>query len=272
LNLGIVVGVGDVFVRIAILLALAAGPFVVFALIIHFLEHAIQRRLSLRFGWKSVLWTGWLGTPIHELSHVAMCYLFRHRIDELVLFEPDQYSGRLGYVRHSFRRGNWFEEIGNVFIGIAPLIGGTMALAVLLWTFYPDAAVAAGDDSSATGVITATFATAGAICNNILQWSHFGTFRFWVFLYLVLCVGSHMAPSSSDYAGAGRGAILLGLLLFVILLIVVVTVGDLDRLASSVVDILSPVFALLTLAVVLCSIATLVVTLVLELVPNLLGR
>jgi hypothetical protein len=274
LSSGIVEGIGVLFARIAILLAMAVGPFVVFAVIVHFLEHAMQRRLAQRFGWKSVLWTGWLGTPIHELSHAAMCILFRHRIDELVLFEPDRQSGRLGYVRHWYRRGNWFEEIGNVFIGIAPLMGGSLALALLLWMFYPGAfhGDAAVSDSRISGVITATIATARSIVIDVLQWSHFGTVRFWVFLYLVLCVGSHMAPSASDYSGAGRGAIILGLLLIVILFVIAVTVGDLDQLAISIVEILSPVFALLTLTVVLCSVATLAVTILLDVVPKLWGR
>ena len=120
--------VTDALAMIATLLA----PFVAFALVIHWFERITQQRLAERFGWRSVMWTGWLGTPIHELSHAAMCVLFRHRVDDIALFEPDRESGRLGYVKHSFRRGNWFEEIGNLFIGIAPLIGGSIALAALL--------------------------------------------------------------------------------------------------------------------------------------------
>ena len=100
-------------------------------MVIHWFEQIIQRRLSTRFGWNSVLWTGWLGTPIHESSHLLMCPVFRHRIDEVAFFEPDRKSGRLGYVRHSFHQGNWFEEMGNLFIGIAPLMGGSLVLLIL---------------------------------------------------------------------------------------------------------------------------------------------
>ena len=121
------------------LLLVLVAPFVVFTLLIHFLERLIQMRLASRFGWKSVLWTGWLGTPIHELSHAILCKVFRHKILEMELFEPDVRSGRLGFVRHSWNTGNWFEEVGNFFIGLAPLVGGSMALGGLLWFFYPDA-------------------------------------------------------------------------------------------------------------------------------------
>jgi hypothetical protein len=54
--------------------------------------------------------------------------------------------------------------------------------------------------------------------------------------------------------------------------VIAVTVGDLDPLANSIVEILSPVFALLTLTVVLCSVATLAVTILLDVVPKLWGR
>ena len=115
------------------MLAAIGIPFVGFALFVHALERFGQRQLAQRFGWKSAMWTGWLGTPIHELSHVALCILFRHRIDEVALFEPDEKSGRLGYVRHSYRSKSWFEELGNPFIAIAPLIGGSLVLLVLVY-------------------------------------------------------------------------------------------------------------------------------------------
>ena len=44
---------------ISLSLAILA-PFLVFAIIIHWLERAIQLRLSERFGWSAVMWTGWL--------------------------------------------------------------------------------------------------------------------------------------------------------------------------------------------------------------------
>ena len=115
--------IGDMLMGLAVLVL----PIALFALVIHGLEHFMQSRLARRFGWRSVLWTAWLGTPIHEFSHVVMCWIFRHRIEEVRLFDPDVNAGRLGFVRHSFHRGNWFEEFGNVWIGTAPLLGAVAA-------------------------------------------------------------------------------------------------------------------------------------------------
>ena len=44
-------------------LVYVALPLFLVALLLHELERAVQQRLSSRFGWTSILWTGWLGTP-----------------------------------------------------------------------------------------------------------------------------------------------------------------------------------------------------------------
>jgi hypothetical protein len=237
-------------------------------MIVHQIERFVQVRLAERFGWKSVLWTAWLGTPIHELSHAFFCKVFNHRIDEMQLFEPDLRSGRLGYVKHSFRKRNWFEEIGNVFIGIAPLIGGTLALMVLLFVFYYDVAIEAAtqfrDRPEDQGVWDATLDATKNLLSRICQWTNFGTLRFWVFAYLVLCVGNHMAPSRSDYDGARRGVWMLAIVVFVGVFVLSFLTGNSESLLPGVLEILAPVFSLLMLAVILCvltAILTFVVTL-----------
>ena len=68
--------ISNALLSYATLAAMVIGPFIAFAVVIHFLERMIQKRLAERFGWSSVMWTGWLGTPIHELSHAAMCKIF----------------------------------------------------------------------------------------------------------------------------------------------------------------------------------------------------
>ncbi len=250
------------------LLAAIAIPIIVFTVIIHLLEKTVQKRLAERFGWNSVLWTGWLGTPIHELSHVVMCVLFRHRIDEVSLFEPDQRSGRLGFVKHSWRKGNWFEELGNFFIGIAPLIGGCVALFVLLWVFYPDsllppeqAMVAATQQTNVTDQVV-------NVLSEVLHPANFTTLKFWVFIYLVLCVGIHMAPSWSDYQGAGRASIMVLLGLVAILLFSSVVITDPQAWLMSATDLLSPLLAVLVITVALCTLATVIVSVIVSYFPQ----
>lgn len=269
-------GVMHVLLQTLWLLILIAAPFVIFTLLIHFLERALQLRLASRFGWKSVLWTGWLGTPIHELSHVVMCVAFRHRVEEVALFEPDLKSGRLGYVRHSWTPKNTFEEIGNFFIGLAPLAGGSIALAGLLWLFYPDAASGMissspiEDAASAEGMpyLSATFSGVSSMLMQLLSPRNVLSWKFWLFTYLVLCVGSHMAPSRSDYEGASRGVLLVVGIAIAILLLVAMLGFETDQLIWSALELLRPIFALQIIAVVICVFATLIVHLMTAAFPE----
>lgn len=198
------------------------GPLVLFALWAHWLEIRVAERLVPRFGWRACLWTGWLGTPIHELSHAALCLVFWHHIDKMALFEPDLKTGRLGYVVHSYDPRSMYQVAGNFFIGLAPLAGGVMVLYGLLWLLEPSVAQAALADKGLRQAVNAGYwgdafiaylqlllHVVGSLLtlDNLLSW------QFWVFLYLALCVGMHLAPSPDDYQGAwGGGLLLLGLL------------------------------------------------------------
>ena len=236
-------------------------PFVVAAFAIHVLEIMIQQRLSRRFGWNSVLITGWLGTPIHELSHAVMCFTFRHRIDEMALFKPDIQSGRLGYVRHSYQKGNRIQELGNLFIGVAPMVGGTLCLTLLLFLFYPEFAgkLFRGEMIAANAPWYEQFVAIGK--ETLWHFSAFenlASIRFWIFLYLVLCVASHMAPSRSDYEGAGKPAIWVGLGLAALLAAIAV-LGWADGFIAAFHQVARPVFAVFALSIGLCVVAAIVV-------------
>jgi len=240
------------------LLAILLAPFAIFAFVIHLLERLIQRRLAERFGWNSVLWTGWLGTPIHELSHALMCHVFHHKIDEIALFEPDQRSGRLGFVRHSFQSGNWYQELGNFFIGIAPLMGGSVVLTILLWLFFPDAiegAFAASEQAKLNGPAEQLMAIISTVAEVIFANKNWTTGRFWLFVYFVLCVGGHMAPSPSDYEGASRGIYLVGSLALVFTVGLAANGTDSHSMIEGMLGLLGPLLAILSITIVLCAIA-----------------
>ena len=238
------------------------APFAIYACVVHWLELTLQKRLAERFGWRSVLWTGWLGTPIHELSHVLMCVVFRHRVDQVSLFEPDPNAGRLGFVRHSWRKGNWFEELGNFFIGIAPLIGGSAVLILLFWMFYPESM------SHVPAEPTSDWILIQKLLSEVFRPENLLSLRLWIFVYLVLCVGSHMAPSWSDYQGATRGLFLLAVIFVVAIVALSLFQVDSTEWLRFAFQILSPVFSLLILAALLCGTATLIVYIIVGFWPQ----
>jgi hypothetical protein len=259
---------GGAAVETLVQLVCLLGPFVAVTMLLHWLEVVGQQRLAERFGWRAVLWTGWLGTPIHELSHAALCILFWHRIEKMALFEPDVKAGRLGYVMHAYDPRNVYQVVGNFFIGIAPLIGGTFVLLLLLVLLEYPAAQAAWSQSGigeslrqghllqAAGEL---FTLAGTVLASLFQPENLLSWQLWVFLYLALCVSSHMAPSPDDYAGAWGGGLLLlaGLyLLNVALLAVGLPQGWLLAVVSPVAG---PTLALFGISAALCGAITVMI-------------
>lgn len=219
-----------------------------------------------------------------------MCPVFRHRVDEVAFFEPDRKSGRLGYVRHSFHQGNWFEEMGNLFIGVAPLLGGSLVLLTLLFLFYPDAANAAwmatsvsetpvtmpssdqantASDlaSSPSGVWAQLWLRSQAMVTQLMSLADWGGARWWIFLYLVLCVGSHMAPSKSDYQGSLKGALISAAIFISLIALVSFLQVDTRSFAEIVVAVGAPLISILALAVALCGISTLLIVVLTGLIP-----
>lgn len=65
------------------------GFFFVFGLALYLLERWTNNCFYKTIGWKGVLWTAWIGAPVHESGHALFCLLFRHQIAEIRFFSPD---------------------------------------------------------------------------------------------------------------------------------------------------------------------------------------
>ena len=166
------------------------------------------------------------GTVIHELSHAAMCLLFRHRVTEMKLFAPDRHSGTLGYVNHRFDPSSPYQVIGNFFIGLAPIIAGSLVIyfaATVLVTpsFFPaggGTAGGAGDFSSMKAASAPVLGAAEAsmeMLKGFLEPENLKDWRFYLFIYILLSVGGNLRLSVPDMRGAWSGFALFCILLFV---------------------------------------------------------
>lgn len=84
---------------------------------------------------------GGIGVIIHELSHLLMALLFGHQIVSFrLLHVPDPNKpgdNALGYVNHAWNEHSFYQRVGNVFIGIAPVVGCTMAIIGLTQWLVP---------------------------------------------------------------------------------------------------------------------------------------
>jgi len=176
--------------------------------------------------------TGWIGTPVHELGHALFSLIFRHKISEIKLYSPNSEDGTLGYVNHSFDPQSTYQKIGNFFIGIGPIIFGTLVLYALLYYLVPNthdvfsSIKAQGNvlvksvHGESTGILASLWGTTLSTIETLFKKSNFIDYKFWIFLYFSMCIASHMELSPPDIKGAWRGLLSLVLFFLVINLII----------------------------------------------------
>ncbi|MCO7128147.1 hypothetical protein NIE88_20595 [Sporolactobacillus shoreicorticis] len=198
------------------------GALIIGGFILGFLERQANGRMIHVFGMKGIYYTAWLGTPIHELSHAVMCLIFRHRVTEIKLLQAVDSDGTMGYVRHAYNPNSLYQRIGNLFIGVAPLIGGSLVIALCAKWVTDGASPALFDWSHARRLFSffdlPSWEVLGKTILRIFQGlftvSNYSHPVFWLFVLIALCVSSRMSLSSEDIRGAGSGAgALFGLLL-----------------------------------------------------------
>lgn len=154
--------------------------------------------------------SGLIGTPIHELSHALMCIIFRHHIDEIKLYQMDD-SGTMGYVNHSYNPRSLYQKIGNFFIGVAPIIGGSLVIHLLMRWLLPaeyleisaliDEFALLMSSGVSFDIIGYSFSVTWQSLVVIFTSFDKG-FKCILFLILGICVALHMKLSGADIKGA----------------------------------------------------------------------
>jgi len=181
------------------------GIFFVFGYILAKLQEWTQTKYHRSVGWKGILWTAWIGTPIHELGHVFFAKIFNHKINTISLFQPNEITGGLGHVDHSYRKYSLYQRIGNFFIGAAPMIWGSVFLATMLYFLLPNGKEIFTPLAQDLNSVTAFWASLKQTFLNLFAWENLSAWNFWLFLYTSFCIASHIAPSKQDRRGMWHG-------------------------------------------------------------------
>ena len=113
------------------------GPLIILSFCMHFIAR-LNEQLSYKVLGRTVYLYGfgWLGTSVHELGHALFAVIFGHKIDDMVLFSPNAPNGNLGYVNHSYNKKSLYQNLGNFFIGIGPVLLGSFMLFVITYLIY----------------------------------------------------------------------------------------------------------------------------------------
>jgi len=209
------------------------GAVFIFGLVLFFLSRSTRRVYAKSAGYViDVVFTGWIGTPVHEAGHALFCLIFFHKIQKIKLYDPNPKDGSIGYVIHSYDKNNLWQRTGNFFIGVGPLIFGSAMLYLLMYLLVPGMHGVFSDLEKHGRILSSMdlsewqlawhslSESVGITLKALMHPSNFPAWKFWVFVYLAMCIASHMELSPPDLKGAFSGFITLALVILFVNLIV----------------------------------------------------
>ncbi|AWI06552.1 M50 family metallopeptidase [Clostridium drakei] len=199
------------------------GMIILIGLTLGVLRNNSIKNFQRSFGSNAVMITGFIGVPIHELSHAIFAVLFGHKITKIKLLQKPDENGVMGYVQHGYNQNSIYQQIGNFFIGIAPIFGGVFSIITLMKFMLPrvynsfidilirSLHVTVLNKNTIEGIINSY----SGLIKVIFSLKNFQNPYFYIFLFLSICISSHISLSSADIKGAFRGLSVI----FIILLI-----------------------------------------------------
>lgn len=235
------------------------GIIYIFGYLIYLINKLI---IKMGFSHKVYIYTGVIGTVIHELSHAIMCIIFLHKIEDIKLFSPSE-DGTLGYVSHSYNKKNIYKQVGNYFIGVAPIIGGTLVIYLLLWLLLPNTyQTVLGNNTALYNYISLGYyqnifsyfiVSVKTIFSDITNW------KLYIFLILAAFICLHMNLSGADVKGSLVAIPLILIILFIVNLILFIISKSLyNSYLKFVISLGSYLFSFLFISLILASLILLV--------------
>lgn len=207
---------------------LLLGPGLLLVALASLLSFFVATRAAGVLGeWLYLALFGRIGTPVHELGHAMFNVIFGHQIVEFQPFKVDRANGSYGQVLFRFNRRSLYQRIGLFFVGIGPILFGTLIIYLAALLLLPGEINQTIRSMSADSQTFGSLDGFSALSNSILVASanivailfnpeNISSWRFWLFVYIAIAVGSSIRLSSSDIVGARAGFAALVALLFVL--------------------------------------------------------
>lgn len=165
------------------------------------------------------------GTTVHEVGHAIFSLIFFRKVSNFKPFIPDRSSRVRGEMSSKPDPRNLYKSIGNFFIGVGPIIFGTV-LIYLAGRFFLgseifsplskidfDAALLSSADALTVFLQNAADQII-AILKSIFAADNLRNWRFYAFLYIAFSVGSTMTLSPYDLCSVRASFALLAAVIF----------------------------------------------------------
>lgn len=182
-------------------------PILVFGIAFYFFNKASKENILNNLGWEAYAISGAIGVPVHEISHLVFHLIFRHRITGLSLYQP--FKGRedktLGYVKYTYNPLSLYQNIGLFFAGIAPMIGGTLVIILMMKLLLSETFNSFTFDATNVSFEN-LFEVLGANFKNLVSMQD-GVFFFIIFFLVACMIAINMDISSMDLKNSLHGLI-----------------------------------------------------------------
>ncbi|WP_217269672.1 hypothetical protein [Neobacillus endophyticus] len=177
------------------------------------MERYSNRLLARAFGPRGILVTAWIGTPIHELGHLLMCFIFGHRVMRVKLLQLKSPDGTLGYVEHQYNINSYYQQVGNFFIGLGPIFSGIGSLILGMHWLVPNAYEAftlqirqhIAFEKLDVSVLRSVGDVLLALCRSLFTVENLISPTFWLFIVIAISISSHIALSMPDIRNSAKG-------------------------------------------------------------------
>jgi hypothetical protein len=194
-------------------LLLLFGPVLLLAFVMNMISKHTTRLGSQLVGEKIYIYGfASIGTVVHELGHAVFAILFAHKIEKIVLFSPHNNNSTLGYVHHSYNKKNIYQNIGNFFIGIGPVIFGPLIISILVYLIAGQSIIAiSGFDMNLTDIEGIKSILSGMIAGFtqttgfVLALFSTSFLKALLLFYFIFSIGSSVTLSVPDIRGAKQG-------------------------------------------------------------------
>jgi hypothetical protein len=184
-----------ILINIGLVLGLVIGVPFLFIILLSLINRNTKRQIATTFGINGQLYFGFLGIMIHEASHLVAAIVFGHKIDgwRLIKF-PSAEAPTLGYVHHTWRQNSLYQNMGNLFIGVAPIFGCCLAILFSCRLLLPET----------YQTITHTITGAASLGSLSLAADHWGSVLLFMIIAANICIGG-FDLSRSDFQNAKQG-------------------------------------------------------------------